>query len=123
MTATISKISSLSAHFIEKFEEIEFVAAYEWNKHVSVYANNIENELNYNALRLFCIKTIGPGGGTFKENEDIIVDYGDKGVLAFYQFNAGCWLIISTTSKSFPLINLEINKFTRGSIEFDLKID
>lgn len=115
------KISEISKLLSDKFEEVFLVAAYEWNKHISVYVNKLDSELNMNSLRLFCIKNIGPATMSSQLEEDIFIDYGELGVLALYQFKLGSWLIISTSKKDYPLLNFEISKYKEHPVEFDLQ--
>ena len=117
----MNTISQIGNHLKDKFKELDFVSAYAWNKLITVYENKIEDELNLNAFKIYCINSLGKSSEDYKDNEEIIVDYGSHGMLAFYQFELGEWLIVSASKKLFPLVNLEVKGLDRKGVKFDLE--
>lgn len=116
---TISKVCD---DLFKKWGGIDLIAAYEWNKHIKVYVNQITEEINLDSLRLFCLKNIGPATEDDPRfNESIVVDYGEHGFLLFSQFSKGSWMIVCCSKRLYPLVNLELRKIDKPSVVFDLE--
>ncbi len=116
-----NKISYICRELKAKHPGIKLTMAYEWNKHIEIYHNEIEEDINFNALRMFCVKNIGPNSESSMDEESIQVDYDEFGTLVFFRFEQKRWLIIATDKASFPVINLAIKDLDKSAVEFDLK--
>jgi len=118
---SLSTISQVSKLLINKYKKVDFISAYTWNKHFTVFENKFEGDINLNAIESFCVNSLFHRHEDFEDNDEIIFDYDGRGLMAFYQINANCWLIVVASKQLFPLINQEVKKINKKSLTFDLE--
>jgi len=121
MIESLQSIPQVGNYLKEKFKKIDFISSYTPDMGISIFENKIEAQINFHAFKFYCLHSLGASG--ISDNDEIILDYGIDGVLAFYQLMPGTWLIIAASRKLFPLVNLEIKKIDRKKIKFNLNED
>lgn len=119
MEATVPVIAGMFDELVLKHPSIDFMGIYTIQGGIESMVNATKNNLDIEALGLLCLDLVNGDNRT----TELMLEYTDGHVLAFYSFQGFFWLIVSADKKSFPLVNYEVKKLSKQDITADFTSD